>query len=157
MLFRSTVAGLQRYMRKLNGNWQGHHYHNSLSFQERVAEEAEGIAAEWAVAKYYGLTFDPVASNEHYKRQADVGNALEVRWTKYTDGSLIVYEYDRKTDIAVLVVGKSPTYVIKGWIPVAVCQKERYRHSSQPTWWVSQNHLQPIETLGASNYAAAIG
>lgn len=155
-LAQCTVAGLQRYMRKLNGDWRGHHYHNSLSFQERVAEEAEGIAAEWAVAKYYNLPFDPVQSNEFYKKQADVGNAIEVRWTKYTDGSLIVYEYDRKTDIAVLVVGKSPTFVIKGWIPVAVAQKDRYKHDRQPTWWVSQNHLQPIETLKASVYANAI-
>jgi len=156
-LAQCTVAGLQRLMRKLAGHNSGFYYNNSLSFQERVAEESESVAAEWAVAKYYGLDFDPAESNNHFKSKADVGNALEVKWTKYTDGSLIIYESDRKTDIAVLVVGKSPTYVIKGWIPVAVCQKERYRHSSQPTWWVSQNHLQPIETLGASNYAAAIG
>lgn len=155
-LAQCTVWGLQRYMRKLNGNWGGHHYNNSLSFQERVAEEAEGLAAEWAVSKYYNLPFDPETSNEHYKQKADVGNAIEVRWSKWNDGHLIVYEYDRKSDIAVLVIGKSPTYTIKGWIPVAVAQKERYRHATQPTWWVAQHHLQPIETLKASNYANAI-
>ncbi len=156
-LAQCTVAGLQRLMRKLAGHNSGHYYNNSLSFQERVAEESESVAAEWAVAKYYDLPFDPAKANNHFKNKADVGNALEVKWTKYIDGSLIIYESDRKTDIAVLVVGKSPTYVIKGWIPIAVAQKERYRHATQPTWWLSQNHLQPIETLKASNYANAIG
>ena len=155
-LAQCTVSGLQRYTRKLNGDWRGHHYHNSLSFQERVAEEAEGVAAEWAVAKYYGLPFDPMKANDHYKAKADVGNAIEVRWSKWNDGHLIIYEYDRKTDIAVLVIGKSPTYTIRGWIPVAVAQKDRYRHAQQPTWWVAQHHLQPIETLKASVYANAI-
>ena len=139
-----------------SGHNSGHYYNNSLSFQERVCEESESVAAEWAVAKYYDLPFDPMKANNHFKNKADVGNALEVKWTKYTDGSLIIYESDRVSDIAVLVVGKSPTFVIKGWIPVAMAQRERYRHSSQPTWWVSQNNLQPIETLKASDYAAAI-
>jgi hypothetical protein len=155
-LAQCTVAGLQRLMRKLQGHNSGFYYNNSLSFQERVVEEAESVAAEWAVSKYYDLPFDPVKSNEHYKNKADVGNAIEVKWSKYHDGHLIVYEYDRISDIAVLVTGKSPAYVIKGWIPVAVAQKPRYRHTSQPTWWVSQNHLQPIETLKASSYANAI-
>jgi len=155
-LAQCTIAGLQRLMRKLAGHNSGHYYNNSLSFQERVCEEAESVAAEWAVAKYYGLPFEPAEANNHFKNKADVGNALEVKWTKYPDGSLIIYESDRKTDIAVLVVGKSPSYVIKGWIPVTMAQRDRYRHASQPTWWVSQNHLQPIETLGASIYAAAI-
>ena len=155
-LAQCTIAGLQRLLRKLAGHNSGHYYNNSLSFQERVCEESESVAAEWAVAKYYNLPFNPAQSNNHFKQKADVGNALEVKWTKYTDGSLIIYESDRVSDIAVLVVGKSPTFVIKGWIPVAMAQRERYRHSSQPTWWVSQNNLQPIETLKASDYAAAI-
>ena len=155
-LAQCTIAGLQRLLRKLAGHNSGHYYNNSLSFQERVCEESESVAAEWAVAKYYNLPFNPAQSNNHFKQKADVGNALEVKWTKYTDGSLIIYESDRVSDIAVLVVGKSPTFVIKGWIPVAMAQRERYRHSSQPTWWVRQNNLQPIETLKASDYAAAI-
>ena len=155
-LAQCTVAGLQRLMRKLNGHDSGFYYNNSLSFQERVAEEAESVAAEWVVSKYYNLPFDPVQSNEHYKTKADVGNGIEVKWSNWHDAHLIIGQGDRKSDIAVLVVGKAPAYVIKGWIPVAVAQKDRYRHASQPTWWVNQNHLQPIETLKASNYANAI-
>lgn len=155
-LSQCTIAALERYQRKLTGEWKGYHYHDSLSWCERVAEEAEGLAAEWVVSKYFGLEFDALESNNKYKKEADVGNGLEVKHTKWADGSLIVQEYDRRSDIAVLVVGKSPTYVIKGWIPVAMAQKDRYRHSTQPNWWVSQNNLQPIETLQVSEYANAI-
>jgi len=58
---------------------------------------------------------------------------------------MIIHEYDRPTDIAVLVTGKAPHYYIAGWIPVAMAQRPKYRHSKQPNWWVSQINLQPIE------------
>ena len=89
------------------------------------------------------------------KVKADVGAAIEVRWTKYELGQLIVYEYDRPTDIAVLVTGTAPNYYIAGWIPVTMAQKPRYRHSKQPTWWVTQINLQPIENLRKSNYGTS--
>lgn len=151
-----VVAGLQRLQRKLRGHDSGFYYNNNNSYHERIVEESESIAAEWVVAKYYQLEFDPLESNEHFKKRADVGNAIEVKWTKWHDGQLIIYEADRNSDIAVLVVGTSPNYQIKGWIPVAAAKKDRYKHAKQPTWWVTQANLQPIETLKASNYANAI-
>ena len=93
--------------------------------------------------------FDPF--EEKGKRKADVGSNFEVRWTKYEGGQLIVHEYDRASDIAILVTGKSPKYFIAGWIPVAVARNPRYRSSSQPNWWVSQINLQPIENLRKNN------
>jgi hypothetical protein len=125
-------------------------YNTSLTFYERVAELAETIASEWVVARYFELEYDPYLPK--MKKMADVGNAIEVKWTSHIEGSLIIHEYDRPQDIGVLVVGKSPYYFIKGWIPVAMAQKSRYRHSNQPNWWVSQINLQPIENLRRSNY-----
>lgn len=125
-------------------------YNTSLTFYERVAELAETIASEWVVARFLDVPYDPYLPK--MKKQADVGNAIEVKWTSHMEGSLIIHEYDRPQDIGVLVVGKSPHYFIKGWIPVAMAQKPRYRHSSQPNWWVSQINLQPIENLRRSTY-----
>ena len=75
-LAQCTIAGLQRLLRKLAGHNSGHYYNNSLSFQERVCEESESVAAEWAVAKYYDLPFDPMKANNHFKHKADVGNEI---------------------------------------------------------------------------------
>ena len=129
-------------------------YNTSLTFYERISELAETIGSEWAVARYLGVDYDPFVPK--MKKIADVGKQIEVKWTKHDSGSLIVHEYDRVNDIAVLVTGSTPHYSIKGWIPVAMAQKTRYRHTNQPNWWVSQINLQPIENLVRSNYVTAI-
>jgi hypothetical protein len=129
-------------------------YDKRLGFHDYVAQVAESIVAEILVARYLGyVNFDPRASR--FKQTADVGSNIEVRWTRYDTGSLIVYENDRVTDVAVLVTGRSPNYNLAGWIPVAIAKKPRYKSSSQPTWWVTQQNLQPIETLKGSNYGTA--
>jgi hypothetical protein len=120
-------------------------YNTAITFHERISELAETIASEWVVARHLGFDYDPFEPK--MKKKADVGDKFEVKWTKYTIGQLIVHEYDRTSDIAILVTGQSPHYFIAGWIPVSVAQKPRYRHSQQPNWWVSQINLQPIETL----------
>jgi hypothetical protein len=126
-------------------------YTKDKTLHELLAQDAEAIGSEWAVAKYFNLDFDPF--EEKGKEKADVGKGIEVRWTKYAEGQLIVHEYDRSTDIAVLVTGNSSTaYNIVGWIPVAIAKRDKYRHTRQPNWWVSQPNLQPIENLVRSNY-----
>ena len=137
----------------VNGTQDASHrqFHNQqMQYYEFIVEWAEAIGSEWVVAKYFGLDFDPFEPK--FKHKADVGNAIEVKWTKYVAGQLIVHEYDRPNDIAVLVTGQAPHYFIAGWIPIAMAQRPKYRHSKQPNWWVTQINLQPIENLRKSNY-----
>jgi hypothetical protein len=123
-------------------------YNTGITFYERVAELAESIASEWVVANHLGFHYDPFEPK--MKKKADVGDKFEVKWTKHIAGQLIVHEYDRTSDIAILVTGQTPYYYIAGWIPVSIAQKQRFRHSHQPTWWVSQINLQPIDNLRKS-------
>jgi len=123
-------------------------YNTQLTFYDRVGELAESIAAEWVTARHLGFEYDPYLAK--MKKIADVGNKFEVKWSRHIEGQLIVHEYDRVADIAILVTGQSPHYYIAGWIPVAIAQKARFRHSNQPNWWVSQINLQPIESLRKS-------
>ena len=129
------------------------HYNSKLNNHEQVTEYAESLGAEMIVARYFGLDYDINVSNG--KRGADVGQGLEVRWTSYVGGNLIVYPNDRETDIAVLVVGKSPAYYIAGWLPVAFARRKRFKNPRQDSWWVDQANLNPIETLVRSEYATA--
>lgn len=132
------------------------HYDKSVNYHDMISQHAEAIGAEMAVANYFNfVNFDP--SKSLFKETADVSHNLEVKWTKYENGQLIIYPNDRNTDIAILVTGKSPVYTIAGWIPVAVAKKPKYKHSSQDTWWITQINLQPIENLIRSNYAEALG
>lgn len=136
---------------------QPHHssrYDRRLGFHDYVAQVAESIVAEILVARFLGyVDFNPRASR--FKETADVGSNIEVRWTRYENGQLIVYENDRVTDVAILVVGTSPNYRLAGWIPVAMAKRPKYKNSKQPTWWVDQKNLQPIENLKGSNYGQA--
>ena len=104
-------------------------YNSKLNNHEQVSEYAESLGAEMIVARYFGLDYDINLSNG--KRGADVGQGLEVRWTSYVGGNLIVYPNDRDTDIAVLVVGKSPVYHIAGWLPVAFARRKRFKNPRQ--------------------------
>jgi hypothetical protein len=129
------------------------HYNSKLNNHEQVTEYAESLGAEMIVARYFGLDYDINLSNG--KRAADVGQGLEVRWTSYVGGNLIVYPNDRDTDIAVLVVGKSPVYHIAGWLPVSFARRKRFKNPRQDSWWVDQANLNPIDTLIRSEYATA--
>ena len=127
-------------------------YNTNIGWHDYIAEYAETVAAELAVARYFDFNIDLYDSK--FKIKADVGENLEIKWTHYSEGNLIVHEYDRDTDIAILVTGKYPFYRIAGWIPVAIAKRDRYRHHSQPNWWIAQHHLMPIDTLIRSNYGA---
>ena len=130
--------------------WKEGSYTPEKSFHDQIAQDAHSIGAEWVVAKYLNLDFQPF--EDKGKRRADVGSHFEVRWTKYVAGHLVVHEYDRPNDVAILVTGESPNYFIAGWIPIAMAKRTKYRHSKQPNWWVTQINLQPIENLRRSNY-----
>lgn len=129
-------------------------YDKSLSFHEYVCQLAESICAEIVVARYFGNhDFEPTINT--FKSQADVGSRLEVKWTKYDNGALIIGETDRNTDIAVLVTGKSPVYEIRGWIPVKIAKDQRWKRRDNPTFWVEQYNLHPIENLRRSSHGDA--
>jgi hypothetical protein len=126
-------------------------YNSKLNNYERVAEYAESIGSEIVVARYFGLDYDIEKSNG--KRNADVGKGLEIKWTSYINGSLIVYPNDRVDDVAVLVVGRSPEYYIVGWLPVKQAMQKQFKNSQQDSWWVNQDSLNPIGDLVRSSYA----
>jgi hypothetical protein len=127
-------------------------YNAKLNNYERVTEYAESLGAEMVVARYFGLDYDVNVSNG--KRNADVGKGIEVKWTSYINGSLIVYPNDRIDDVAVLVVGRSPEYYIVGWLPVKQAMQKQFKNSQQESWWVNQDSLNPIGDLVRSSYAA---
>jgi hypothetical protein len=127
-------------------------YNSKLNNYERVSEYAESLGAEMVVARYFGLDYDVNVSNG--KRNADVGKGIEVKWTSYINGSLIIYPNDRVDDIAVLVVNRSPDYWRVGWLPVTDAMQKHFKNTSQDSWWVNQDSLNPIGDLVRSSYAA---
>jgi hypothetical protein len=121
-----------------------------VNYHEAVMESSEAVGAEIAVAQYFGIA-NFVPSINTFKNEADIGAKIEVKWTKYTNGHLILTNNDRSNDIAVLVTGKSPVYDIAGWIPIHMAKKPRYRNQDG-SFWIDRPNLFPIEDLKRSIY-----
>ena len=149
----SAQVGLQRVeYSKINGHSHSYITPNNGNYFKDIMIASSSIAAEIAVAKSLGImNFKPTANT--FKSMADVAENIEVKWTSWTDGHLIVTPKDRDSDIAVLVVGDCPKFKVIGWIPMVIAKKPRFKHSKMDAWWISQINLQPIETLKRSNYA----
>jgi hypothetical protein len=151
-----TGAGYERALRYIP-QWEGvtvkrNHQHDRerLNFPAFVLQQSEALGAEVAVSKYFRKPLD--LTNLNYKSLADVGNNIEVKWTKWKDGSLILTELDRKEDIAILVTGSMPTYYVCGWIPVSIARRHKQQRSDG-SWWIGQNDLHPMQDFSRSIYA----
>jgi hypothetical protein len=60
-----------------------------LTLFEYVQQMAQSIGAEIAVARYFAIPdFKPTIDT--FKREADVGSQIEVKWTLWQDGHLIL-------------------------------------------------------------------
>ena len=122
-----------------------------LNLHESIARDAEAIGAEMIVAQYFGIKdFEPTVNG--FKLHADLGGNVEVKWTKYKDGHLLLSDRDRDSDIAILVTGQSPIYYLCGWIPIKTAKRPA-RKRSDGAYWINQSDLNPMLTLARSIYA----
>ena len=125
-----------------------------LNYHEYIAELAESVGSEIATAKFFGLEdFRPTVNT--FKNQADVGSNIEVKWTKWREGHLVIGQSDRNGDIAILVTGKTPEYFLVGWIPISHAKVRQHWSASNSNWWVNQEHLRPMQDFLGSDYANA--
>jgi hypothetical protein len=123
------------------------------NWHELVWQESEACGAEIAVASYYGdYGFVPKIDNAH--DTADVGDNIEVKHTKHANGHLILQNRGpgRPTDVAILVTGFSPVYVLMGWMPVHMAKQPKYKHPYQNNYWVPRSNLFEMQYLKRSNY-----
>jgi hypothetical protein len=123
------------------------------NYHEFIWQKAEACGAETAVANYFGdYAFVPKVNTFH--DEADVGANVEVKWTKHSNGHLILQNRGpgRPNDVAILVTGMSPVYVLLGWMPVHMAKQPRYKHPHQNNYWVPRSSLFEMQYLKRSNY-----
>jgi hypothetical protein len=132
-------------------NFYFHDQNMRGNIHESIRRTAEALGAEIAAARFFGIEGFKLEINK-FKERADLGNRIEIKHTKWLDGHLILRERDRLQDLAVLVVGESPTYYVKGWIPIRAAKTSRFKHDKDGSWWVSQINLNSMENLKESNF-----
>jgi hypothetical protein len=123
------------------------------NWHELVWQEAESCGAEMAVANFFGdYAYAPQVDNAH--DTADVGENIEVKWTKHANGHLILQNRGagRPNDVAILVTGLSPVYILMGWMPVHMAKQAKYKHPYQNNYWVPRSNLFEMQYLKRSNY-----
>ena len=112
-------------------------------------EHIEGACAEMAVAKHFDIYWD--GSNGTYKLP-DLSGSMQVRWTPYENGKLIVRPADDEYCKYVLVTGKCPSYTIRGYIQGVSAKNESFLDnlgdSSRPAVYaIPQSSLLDIKEI----------
>jgi Fis family transcriptional regulator len=147
-------AQLQGYLSDLKGTAPTDIYQMVLAVVEKPmlelvmqhAKQNQSLAAQYLGIKNFTPTINT------FKSEADIGARIEVKWTKYADGHLVIRPTDRINDVAILVTGRGPVYSIAGWIPIIMAKKPKYHHATYYDHWIPQNNLFPIEDLRKSIY-----
>lgn len=95
-----------------------HNYSFSPTPSARRFVDGMAAVAEILVASYLGRTH--LSSGEQTDAgMPDVEGGIEVRWTPYPRGSLIVHPEDSDDHAGVLCTGSGRALAIRGWIPFA--------------------------------------
>lgn len=118
------------------------------TFAEFATKQIDAVGAETAAAEYLGIT-DYEPSNETYKDKADIADNVEVKHTYKRNGNLIISSIDRDGDIAILVIGRMPVYVVMGWYLVKDAKQDSYRSEliRGDSYLVPRADLKPMTQL----------
>ena len=121
---------------------------SQLPDRERIqwTTDIDGACAELAACKALGWYWVALAG-----RQAigDIGQGVQVRSTRYHDGSLIIRQRDKADASYLFVTCEAPRYFIRGWLTGLEAKTDRYEqtngHDSTPFWKVPQDELYPFD------------
>jgi hypothetical protein len=118
------------------------------SFAEFATKQIDAVGAETAAAEYLGIT-DYEPQNGTYKDRADIGKNVEVKHTYRRNGNLIISSIDRDSDIAILVIGRMPVYVVIGWFEVQLAKQDKYRSEliTGDSYLIPRADLHPMQHL----------
>jgi len=106
---------------------------------------AMGAVGEFVAAVALGLPWRGPGT----LRGPDVG-PLQVKWTGYEKGKLIVKETDDAGPRYLLVTGVYPRFTLRGWLPGRAAKLPGYKKELQPgrpAYCVDQWRLCPVETV----------
>ena len=129
-----NVASHQRNLPRTNRDAEANNDH-------QWETDINGALAEIAVAKAYGVYWDP---SVNVGKAADVG-IIQVRSNTRKNGHLIVRKSDKDNEPFMLVICQNPNFHIVGWMIAGDAKKpEFYRPADKygvEAWWVDQQSL----------------
>jgi hypothetical protein len=143
-LANAAMIGIYRHMMAVSKGLPDKHGREGLGWNDHV----EGAAGEMAAAKACNLYW--CAPVNTFKNGGDVGDSLQVRTRSRHEYELIVRPDDRDGDCFVLVTGKAPDFIVRGWMSGADAKQDDWwkTHGDRPgAWFVPQSALREIATI----------
>jgi hypothetical protein len=113
------------------------------AISSREMLDMEAARAECAVAKFLGVSI-----RDKYIQDNDDVSGYQVRGTRHSNGSLIIYDSDNDKHPFILVTGTNGSYVLCGWL--YGWEGKRTARSGpygRLGHWNRQEELHPMRTL----------
>jgi hypothetical protein len=143
-LFNAAFTGVLRHLSSLyRGSPDAHGYNGEDGWTKHI----EGAAGEVAAAKACNLFWG--GSVNTFKGAGDVG-IFEVRTRSRHDYELLVRPDDDDKRVFVLVTGRAPKFVVRGWMRAGDAKRDKWKHSHggrPPAYFVPHDQLRPLEDL----------
>ncbi len=133
-------VGIRRRLASIGRRLKDAHGYNPKTPWE---DDIQSAAAELAFAKIT-QSYWPAHINNF--KGPDVGEHIQVRFTKLPDGCLIVRDNDTTEDYYVLMTGQIPTFHLAGYLPGHLAKAKRYlrRPNKRPAaYFIPQTDLKP--------------
>jgi hypothetical protein len=142
-LLRAATEGCRRYIEdRLKGLPDRRRAKNKDDWQIDI----EGAMAEYAFAKGMDIEWKPAGM-----KQVDVAN-IQVKHTVLRNGCLLIKPWDPLEDMYVLVTGRLPVFMLRGWILGAKAKTVgtwRDPRGWGGAWYVTQAALRPMGEMVA--------
>lgn len=135
----AATVGIERRLRAISRHRQHRWAWNGTGVWNI---DIQAAGAELALAKLLGRYWNDTAEPDD---AGDVGERVQVRWTRYDDGCLLLHPEDPDEHYYFLAVGSMPRYTIAGYIRGADGKRQRYWRPNidRPAYFVPQAALIP--------------
>jgi len=143
-LMQAATIGSMRQVSALMNKLPDKHGFDGLGWSEHI----EGACGELVVAK--ALNCYCSGSVNTFKLGGDLGSNIQVRTRSKHEYELIVRPSDRDDDVFVLVTGKSPCFVVRGWISGGSAKASEWKkaHGGRAeAYFVPHSSLLPMSQL----------
>jgi len=143
-LMQASTVGSMRQISALMNRLPDKHGFDGLGWSEHI----EGMCGEIAVAKAINCYCS--GSVNTFKLGGDLGSNIQVRTRSKHEYELIVRESDRDDDVFVLVTGKSPEFVVRGWITGTDAKRDEWKktHGGRAeAYFVPHSSLMPMSKI----------
>lgn len=120
------------------------HYEEDVTWDQAIGKSLGEIAvAQWTNRYWTGARYTG-------ERLPDVGKNIEVRWTPYRTGHLVVYGDEPREAPYVLTTGRGPKITLLGWLYGTNAMHQGFWRDTNvkaPSYWVAQSFLFPMHDL----------